>query len=225
MHPDPGGAAPVAVSRLRVAVVQPGGVLGGAERWQLRIGDATDRLDIRAFALGDGPTVDQWRARGWSVTRLSGTHSLPGLLRVASAIVRSVRRDPPDVLVAHGVKGGLTALPAAQLLGVPLVWVRHDGSFAARLVPLLDRLSSGQISTSDWLTRLDLPDPDTPVTAVKQPIGNAASRPWRLFRVTPASRSQSRGSRGVRAGGGPAANRCRRVSDSATALSPSGGPL
>ena len=53
-------------------------------------------------------------------------------------------------------------------------------------------------SSSAWLTRLDLPEPDTPVTAVMTPSGNAASRARRLLRVTPSRRSQPRGVRGVR---------------------------
>ena len=40
-------------------------------------------------------------------------------------------------------------------------------------------------STSAWLTRLDLPEPETPVTVVSTPSGNATSRSSRLLRVTP----------------------------------------
>ena len=50
-------------------------------------------------------------------------------------------------------------------------------------------------STSAWLTRLDLPEPETPVTEVKTPSGKRASRSWRLLRVTPASRSHPVGAR------------------------------
>ena len=53
-------------------------------------------------------------------------------------------------------------------------------------------------STSAWLTRLDLPEPDTPVTAVNTPSGKRASRSCRLLRVMPRSSSQRVGARGGR---------------------------
>ena len=59
---------------------------------------------------------------------------------------------------------------------------------------------SATSSTSTWLTRLDLPDPETPVTVVNTPSGNATSSWFRLLRVTPVSRSQPLGERGVRRG-------------------------
>ena len=36
-------------------------------------------------------------------------------------------------------------------------------------------------STRAWLTRLDLPEPETPVTAVNTPNGNATSTPRKLL--------------------------------------------
>ena len=40
-------------------------------------------------------------------------------------------------------------------------------------------------------TRVDLPDPETPVTATKQPSGNSTSMSWRLFSRAPLSSSRS----------------------------------
>ncbi|MCY1551547.1 hypothetical protein D9M68_878850 [compost metagenome] len=54
-------------------------------------------------------------------------------------------------------------------------------------------------SSRAWLTRLDLPEPEMPVTAVKQPKGKAALRLSRLLRVMPSRRSQSLGTRELRA--------------------------
>ena len=75
-------------------------------------------------------------------------------------------------------------------------------------------------STSAWLTRLDLPEPETPVTVVNTPSGKATSRSCRLFRVTPSSRSQPLGCRGSRGGGRRSPKRYSRVRDSFTSREP-----
>lgn len=137
-------------TRLRVAVVQHGGVLGGAERWQLALADATDRLDVRVIGLGDGPTRDAWATRGWPVVRLPSESRPSRLLRVAARMPAALRRLQPDIVVAHGVKAALLAAPAARALGIPVVWVRHDASYE-RITGVLDRMTDGQVSTSDWL--------------------------------------------------------------------------
>lgn len=137
--------------RLRVTIVQQGDVLGGAERWQLRLADATDRLDVSVLGLGHGPTTSEWTARGWPVVTLPNERRAVRLAAVAVRARSELRRLRPDVVVAHGVKAGLVAVPAARLLGTPVVWVRHDASFSGRLTALLDRLTDGQVATSNWL--------------------------------------------------------------------------
>lgn len=138
-------------SRLRVTIVQAGGVLGGAERWQLQLADATDRLAIDVIALGSGATSAQWAARGRPVVTLPNERRASRLPVVAAGVRSRLRRSPPDVVVAHGVKAGLVAAPVARALGIPVVWVRHDASFAGRVPALLDRLTDGQVVTSAWL--------------------------------------------------------------------------
>jgi hypothetical protein len=93
---------------------------------------------------------------------------------------------------------------AARLLG--------DGRLVARLAS--SSLDAGSwprwrqtSSTSAWLTRLDLPEPETPVTDVSTPSGKRASRSLRLLRVMPRSSSQPFGSRRARVRGSAAANR------------------
>src|SRR2546425_6971006 len=68
----------------------------------------------------------------------------------------------------------------------------------APCVPV-SRDSSCRNSTS--CTRVDLPDPDTPVTAVSVPSGMRVSTPWRLCRRAPLTSSQRRAGR--RADGTP----------------------
>jgi glycosyltransferase involved in cell wall biosynthesis len=139
------------VEPLRVTIVQQGGVLGGAERWQLHLADATQRLDISVLGLGHGPTTAEWAARGWPVLTLPNERRPFRLAAVSARAGRALRRLRPDVVVAHGVKAGLVAVPAARLLGIPVVWVRHDASYSGRVTGLLDRLADGRVATSGWL--------------------------------------------------------------------------
>lgn len=74
-------------------------------------------------------------------------------------------------------------------------------------------------------TRVDLPDPDTPVTAVSTPSGNVASTPRTLCRSTPPRVIHPVGTRGSRAGAGSSSKRNRRVADPSTPARPAGGPL
>lgn len=140
-----------APGRLRVTIVQQGGVLGGAERWQLALADATDRLSIDVVGLGAGPTSDEWTRRGWPVTTVVDEHTAARLPRLAARVGGALRRSRPEVVLAHGVKAALVTVPAARALGIPVVWVRHDASFSGRIVDLLDRTTDGQVTTSRWL--------------------------------------------------------------------------
>ena len=137
--------------RLRVAVVQNGGMMAGAELWQLHLAGATDRLDLRLIAVGDGDTSARWRARGSRVTSVGDARRPVEIAGLSARIWRDLRLDRPDVVVAHGAKAALAAVPAAKALGIRVVWVRHDPSFAGPLTRVLDWLSDGQIATAEWL--------------------------------------------------------------------------
>jgi glycosyltransferase involved in cell wall biosynthesis/GT2 family glycosyltransferase len=137
--------------RLRVTVVQQGGVLGGAERWQLQLAAATDRIDLDVVALGGGPTADTWRRRGARVSTVRSERRASRIPRLAVRVGAALQSSRPDVVVAHGVKAALAAAPATRSQGIPLVWVRHDGSFAGWPTAFLDRLTDGQVATGAWL--------------------------------------------------------------------------
>lgn len=51
------------------------------------------------------------------------------------------------------------------------------------------------------LTRVDFPEPETPVTAVSTPSGKATSMSWRLFSRAPWTVSRREGSTGRRISG------------------------
>jgi hypothetical protein len=83
-------------------------------------------------------------------------------------------------------------------------------------------------STSTWLTRLDLPEPETPVTAVITPSGNSAAK---LVQVVAGDAFQAQpavGSRGVRSVGHGVLRIVEQVAPrvrAATALQALGRPL
>ncbi|CAM5594707.1 hypothetical protein SVIOM342S_04538 [Streptomyces violaceorubidus] len=56
-------------------------------------------------------------------------------------------------------------------------------------------------------TRVDFPEPDTPVTAVSTPSGNRAVTPRRLCRVTGPTVTEPRGARTSRPGAGERSKR------------------
>ncbi len=137
-------------TRLRVAVVQHGGMFGGAERWQHQLASATDRMDALLVAIGGGDTSERWRGRGARVASVPSRNKW-GIPALAVDVAAVLRADRPDVVVAHGVKAALAAVPAARALGIPAAWVRHDPSFTGPLTDFLDVLADGQMATNDWL--------------------------------------------------------------------------
>ena len=66
-----------------------------------------------------------------------------------------------------------------------------DPSSTTAVVPS----ASATKATNAWLTKLDLPDPETPVTDVNTPSGKAASNPSRLLILTSLSFNQPRAAR------------------------------
>lgn len=137
--------------RLRVTVVQHGGVLGGAERWQLQLADATDRIALDVITLGAGPAADEWTRRGVPVSVVRSGRGATSVPLTAARVAAALRVARPDVVLAHGVKPALAAAPACRTGGVPLVWVRHDGSFGGWPTKVLDRVTAGQVATGSWL--------------------------------------------------------------------------
>jgi glycosyltransferase involved in cell wall biosynthesis len=138
-----GSAAPrtASVDRLSVLVVTPKAFLGGAERWLLSLLDHTDRLAPVVVLLEDGVLRDALEDRGIPTHLLSTGAGGADVAAAAARLVPLLRSVDPDVVLANGVKAATAALPAARLVGVPGVWVRHEDSFAATLGRLALRLA------------------------------------------------------------------------------------
>lgn len=137
-------------ARLRVTVVAPAGVVGGAELWLLALLAATDRLELDAVLLSAGPLAQELTRLGVAVRVLpTGRH--PHQLAATSArLARLLRRGDrrPELLLANGVKAAAVAAPAGRLAGVRCVWVKHDHSYDGRRTALLARLVDGVVATS-----------------------------------------------------------------------------
>lgn len=136
---------------LRVTVVMPAGILGGAERWLLTLLDATERLKLRVVLLAAGPLEAEFRRRGIPTEVMSvgrEPHQLVGgLLRLAARL----RREAPDIVVGNGIKAAIVAVVAGRVAGVPTAWVKHDHSFDGPLVAAVSRLADTVVATSTEL--------------------------------------------------------------------------
>ncbi len=80
-----------------------------------------------ARALGEGgiPATPMAMER-YSIAPLSD-------LRLALELRRHVRREPVDLILAHGAKAGLLARLVGRLAGIPAVYVLHSMPFLARV--------------------------------------------------------------------------------------------
>lgn len=159
---------------LRVTVVAPYGLVGGAELWLLALLRATDRLAVEAVLLGDGPLRAELAALGIPVRVLPVGRRPVDLLRGTARLATVLRRpDRADLVLANGVKAAAVAVPAARLAGLRCVWVKHDHSFDGALTAALDRLADGVVASSPSLaaacrrpgvTVVPPPRPDPPLS-------------------------------------------------------------
>lgn len=138
------GEAPV-----RVTVVTPfGSTAGGAEQWLLSALRNTDALRVRAVLLQDGPLRAELTAVGAEVTVAATGTDAAAIAVAAWGMLAEFRQHPPDVVVANGVKAQLVAALPAQLLRLPLVWVKHDHSYDSTLARPLGRLGTAVVATA-----------------------------------------------------------------------------
>ena len=128
--------------RLRTTVVSPFGEVGGAELWLLRVLDHTSRLDVEVVLLRDGPLRAELERRGLPVVVQPTGRRPRDLARAAAWLHQHLSRHDPDVVVGNGIKGQVVVAPAATMLGVPSVWVKHDHSYDRTLTPILARLAT-----------------------------------------------------------------------------------
>ena len=109
--------------------------LGGSElylEWLLdRLGPGWTPT---VMCLEDGPFAQRMRARGVPVEIVRTGRRL-GIATGAARLARGLRRHPPAVIHANGVKAALVAVLARPR--APIVWVKHDFSWDGPLVRLI----------------------------------------------------------------------------------------
>jgi glycosyltransferase involved in cell wall biosynthesis len=136
--------------RLRTLVVTPYGtsaVTGGAEKWLLTMLRNTRRLDVEVVALQDGPLRQELDEMGIAAEVSPTGPSAPAIGKASLALARRLVRSRPEIVVGNGVKAQVVVAPAARLLRVPTVWVKHDHSFDGSLAVPLGRLSDLVVAT------------------------------------------------------------------------------
>jgi glycosyltransferase involved in cell wall biosynthesis len=136
------------VEPLRVLIVSSFGVVGGAESYLLRMLDAGPGLAVRSLLLGPGPLESELARRGVPVDVWPTGPRGIDVGRAAVRLAGALRRSAAEVVWANGVKAASVAVPAGRLAGVPVVWVKHDRSFDARLGPVLGRAADRVVAVS-----------------------------------------------------------------------------
>ncbi|WP_328875204.1 glycosyltransferase [Streptomyces sp. NBC_00287] len=160
---------------LRVTVVAPYGVVGGAELWLLSLLDVTDRLDVNAVLLADGPLRDEFARRDIPVAVRPTGRSAAAIAGTAAWLLPQLRTARPDVVLANGVKAAAAAAPAAWLAGVPCVWAKHDHSYDGLLTRALATVTDMCIGTEPGLIAASQ-HPRPSLVPVPAPSGTALRR-------------------------------------------------
>jgi glycosyltransferase involved in cell wall biosynthesis len=137
--------------KLRVLVVQPYAERGGSESWLLRLIDATNELSLSALLLKDGPLRGELEARGVPVVLHPVGTNPQHFVRPVGWLARSLRRDPPDVILANVMKAQMVAGPAGLIAGVPTVWAKHDHGYDRVLAVPVGRISTRVIGAVEEL--------------------------------------------------------------------------
>ncbi|HEU5302160.1 MAG TPA: glycosyltransferase, partial [Acidimicrobiia bacterium] len=160
---------------LRVTVIDPYGVRGGAERWLLELLDVAEGLEPRVIMLREGPLRDDYARRGIPTAVLTTGPSAGAIARAGLRLPRALRAHAPDVLLANGVKAAAVAAVARRRSATPTVWAKHDFSHDRRLGRLLARRVDLVVGTSRAVVE-SIGLPDAPVLAPPRPSVRPADR-------------------------------------------------
>ena len=139
------------MTKLRTLIVQPYSERGGSEAWLLRLLDATDELSLSAVLLKDGPFRGELEARGIPVVVRRVGNNPVDLVAPSLWLARTLRRDPPDVVLANVLKAAMVAAPAGRIAGVPVVWAKHDHGYDKYLAVPFGRISNRVIGAVEEL--------------------------------------------------------------------------
>lgn len=139
---------------LRPLLVAPYGELGGSELVMMRVIRAfDDGIQTQALLLGEGGFADLLRAEGVP-TEVEDLPGKRGLLRFPGALVRARRRfrdSGISLIHANGTKAVLFSIPLSRLLGVPLLWMKHDHFWDGLMSKVLARFCGRLVCVSETM--------------------------------------------------------------------------
>jgi len=137
---------------IRPLLVAPYGEMGGSEMVMMRVLRALDdEFQVQALLLSGGAFAGMLEAEGIPVQ----VEELPGkggLLRFPGALLRARRRfrgTGISLIHANGTKAVLFAIPLSRLLGVPLLWMKHDHFWDGFVSKLLARFCARLVCVSE----------------------------------------------------------------------------
>lgn len=135
-------------SPVRVAFVSSHAQLGGSEGYLELL---LERIDPRWVAgvvvLQNGPFVERLRARGLEVDVVT-TPARAGMLPAALRVRRVLSAQRPGLIHANGVKAALLTAVASVGTGVPVLWLKHDGTLDGPLGRLIARRARRVVGVS-----------------------------------------------------------------------------
>jgi glycosyltransferase involved in cell wall biosynthesis len=137
---------------IRPLLVAPYGEYGGSEMVMMRLlGEFDGRIEVQALLLGGGRFAEMLRADGIR-TEVESLPGKKGLLRFPGALLRARKhfRDAGISLIhANGTKAVIFSIPLSRMLGVPLLWMKHDHFWDGFVSKLLARFCGRLICVSE----------------------------------------------------------------------------
>lgn len=159
---------------LRVEVVFPFGVIGGAEIALMRLLDACrERIEPTFVVLQHGPLVGVLEERGYESMVVPTGASLGAIGTAALRLALRWRAADVDIVLANGIKAAAVAVPGARMAGIRVAWFKHDFSHDRRLARPLGRAVDALIANSAEVARATHRDD---AVIVRPPTGTPLGR-------------------------------------------------
>jgi glycosyltransferase involved in cell wall biosynthesis/O-antigen ligase len=126
--PTPAPAAPNREPALPILFISSHAICGGAElQFARRLEAIGPDWVSGVVTLGGGPLVDRLAAKGATVKVIPASGAL-GIAAAGLRLRRLLRRHPPALVHADGLRAALAASIGAARTGVPVLWLKVDRS-------------------------------------------------------------------------------------------------
>jgi glycosyltransferase involved in cell wall biosynthesis len=141
---------------IRPLCIAPFGAYGGSEMVLMRVLRALDdSIDPRLLVLTPGRFAEMLAEEGHptEVLDLPGRRAIARFPLVARQVAARYRGEGISVVHANGIKAALLGIRVARLLGVPLVWMKHDHIFDGRFARAVARRCDRVVVVSEAMAR------------------------------------------------------------------------